>query len=198
MFYFCFVLIPPPRAAARAPSPPPAAAAILRFAVFSTAPAPRSTAAHPGVRPRHLRTAAPPRSAVYARLLRRSAAKSISAAAAPRATSLRLRHLHTQANPPNPLIRSAVAPPPPTSSAESPHLYRARRRRTGDGGARRAHQRIRLLEAELGVPSRSAAVDRIAGDVVRGRRRRWRNSNYAGAAIESDPLSLRSDPLIQV
>jgi hypothetical protein len=54
------------------------------------------------------------------------------------------------------------------SSASVPRLPRARRRFPGDGGRRRTHHRIPLLEAQLPVPPRTAAVAGRAGDAVAG------------------------------
>jgi hypothetical protein len=104
-------------------------------------------------------------------LIRRRAAPplhSISAVVAPPTTPRRLQHLLDQVNLPDPFASAADAPPPLPSSASPPRINRPRRRRTRHGGATATHRSIRLVEAEVTVPSRGAAVTGIAGDASAG------------------------------
>jgi hypothetical protein len=95
-----------------------------------------------------------------------------------------------------PAVDDASAAP---SSASPPSLHRARLHSTGDGGRRRSHLRVPLLEMLLLVPPRAAAVAGIAGELARAAAARF-EFERAGARIwtrsinESDPLALQSRP----
>ena len=190
----------------------------------------RSTAGRGGVAARppplpHFRTASPP-APTLARCLRSplphlrtataalavatiaSSARALRAAASPFAavatpqTPQRLpEYLLVQVNTTITLSSAAGDRRAAPSAASLPSLPRPRRRRTGHGGRRRGHRRVRLVETKLAVSPRPAAVVGSAGEAAREAAARFEFTD-AGARVRTrsnkpnpNPLSLPIGPV---